>query len=120
MPLGTFSAKIKMALCLNIIRKSDFDDLNKIRKIRNTFAHQLHGLIFDNDPVKSWARSLKFPVEYLSDGGWTVESVLKNNPRQMYIFTCSIFSRVLEDHYLEKAKNVKKALTNIEPLDRGV
>jgi len=63
MPLGTFSAKIKMALCLNIIDEMTFSDLNCIRKIRNEFAHGLHGLTFTADPIRSWCSALQFPED---------------------------------------------------------
>lgn len=40
-PLGTFSSKISLAYCLGLISKQLYDDLEKYRKIRNKFAHEL-------------------------------------------------------------------------------
>jgi hypothetical protein len=38
-PASTFSAKILICYAFGLINKDAFDDLNKIRKIRNKFAH---------------------------------------------------------------------------------
>jgi DNA-binding MltR family transcriptional regulator len=38
-PLNTFSSKIAMAYALSIINKDVYNELEKIRKIRNEFAH---------------------------------------------------------------------------------
>jgi len=114
-PLGTFSAKIKMAFSLNLIPLVIFQDLEVIRKIRNAFAHQLNGLFFSCDPIESLARRLKFPEDYLGDGQWTVESALNDDPRQMFIFSCSVISSLFESYYLERAENVQKTLMSLEP-----
>lgn len=47
-PLSSFSARIKGAYCMGLISKDVFDDLETIREIRNRFAHQLHGLSFED------------------------------------------------------------------------
>lgn len=36
-----------------------YDDLNAIRKIRNKFAHKMHGYTFDEPEIVSWCKSLK-------------------------------------------------------------
>lgn len=38
-PLGTFSARTMAAYSLGLINRSQFDDLERLRKIRNEFAH---------------------------------------------------------------------------------
>lgn len=58
-PLSSFSSRIKVAYCLGLISKSMYDDLNAIRKIRNNFAHQMHGYTFDDPQIVSWCKSLK-------------------------------------------------------------
>jgi len=58
-PLSTFSSRIRAAYCLGLISKKLKDDLNTIRKIRNKFAHQLHGYSFDEPKIVSWCNSLE-------------------------------------------------------------
>jgi DNA-binding MltR family transcriptional regulator len=60
-PLGTFSAKIELAYCLSLIPKSLYRDLHLIRKIRNEFAHGLHGLTFNSDSIKPRCLELETP-----------------------------------------------------------
>jgi mannitol operon repressor len=52
-PLGSFSTKIIMAYCLGLIDKIQFDDLNILKRIRNLFAHGIHGLDFQNEKISS-------------------------------------------------------------------
>src|SRR3989304_1857152 len=49
-PLSTFSAKIRVAYCLRLIHEHEYRDLGRILKIRNRFAHELHGGSFSKDP----------------------------------------------------------------------
>ena len=58
-PLSSFSSRIKTAYCLGLIGKSMYDDLGAIRKIRNKFAHKMHGYTFDEPEIVSWCKSLK-------------------------------------------------------------
>ena len=44
---------------MGLISESMFHDLNIIRKIRNKFAHQMHGYSFDEPEIVSWCNSLK-------------------------------------------------------------
>ncbi len=114
-PLATFSAKTKITFCANIIPKEIYDDINLIRKIRNKFAHELHGINFNTSPVKDWANELKFPTRYIgTTGEHTVESVLKNDPRLKFEFTCSVMSGVISDYYLERTKKIKNFIEQID------
>lgn len=58
-PLSSFSSRIKAAYCLGLLSKGLYDDLNMIKKIRNKFAHKMHGYTFDEPEVVSWCKSLK-------------------------------------------------------------
>ena len=58
-PLSSFSSRIRAAYCLGLIGKSMYDDLDAIRKIRNKFAHKMHGYTFDEPEIVSWCKSLK-------------------------------------------------------------
>jgi DNA-binding MltR family transcriptional regulator len=52
-PLGTFSSRIEMAYRLGEISVKFARDLHLIRKIRNEFAHNIHGCSFDDARVRS-------------------------------------------------------------------
>jgi DNA-binding MltR family transcriptional regulator len=41
-PLGTFSARILAAYSLGLISEEEYDECNRIRLIRNEFAHHIH------------------------------------------------------------------------------
>lgn len=48
-PLGTFSARIRMAHALGLISDEERDHLNMLRKVRNLFAHDFRQKL--DDPV---------------------------------------------------------------------
>jgi DNA-binding MltR family transcriptional regulator len=84
-PLSNFSARIKTAYCLGLITKKEYDDLNLIRKIRNKFAHRLHGYSFDHKEIIDWCNSLKTPIMFKE----AMPELLKSY-RDRYVFTVSM------------------------------
>jgi DNA-binding MltR family transcriptional regulator len=62
-PLSSFSARIKTAYCLGLISKSRYQDLMLIKKIRNKFAHKLHGYSFESKEVVDLCNSLQIPKQ---------------------------------------------------------
>jgi DNA-binding MltR family transcriptional regulator len=56
--LGSFSAKIRLAYVLGLISKSQRDDLNTIKDIRNTFAHSTKFLEFSHQLISKECDSL--------------------------------------------------------------
>lgn len=60
-PVGTLSAKIKMAYALGIISRRFVHDANCIREIRNTFAHAHVHVDFETPAITDAIRELKFP-----------------------------------------------------------
>jgi DNA-binding MltR family transcriptional regulator len=51
--LGTFSSRIKLSYRLGLISEDEYRDLEVIRRIRNTFAHELLNASFDNQSISS-------------------------------------------------------------------
>lgn len=51
-PLNSFSSKIMLTEAFGLISKDEASDLNKIRYIRNEFAHRAHGLSFTDQSIK--------------------------------------------------------------------
>jgi DNA-binding MltR family transcriptional regulator len=58
-PLSTFAAKIKVAYALRLIDKTFRDDLDRVRKIRNVFAHKVKPIHFSHPDVADWCFKLK-------------------------------------------------------------
>lgn len=50
-PLGTFSARIKAAFVLGLIRNDVYRTLELLRKIRNEFAHNWSGVSLDREDI---------------------------------------------------------------------
>jgi DNA-binding MltR family transcriptional regulator len=57
-PLASFSARIGMSYALGFLAPSEMRDVDLIRKIRNDFAHELHGVSFQSSSVASRCREL--------------------------------------------------------------
>jgi DNA-binding MltR family transcriptional regulator len=53
-PLSSFGARIKTAYCLRLIDKLEYEDLKLIQKIRNRFAHKMHGYSFQDPEIIKW------------------------------------------------------------------
>ena len=58
-PLGTFSARMRVAYSLGLLTKDEYDDIKLIKDIRNAFAHQLTGLSFTHEKIASRCQKLK-------------------------------------------------------------
>jgi DNA-binding MltR family transcriptional regulator len=59
-PLGTFSARIKMSYSLGLITKRQHADLDRLRRIRNEFAHSWEPMSFNDQKVASHISALHF------------------------------------------------------------
>lgn len=57
--LGTFSSKIKICYCLNLITKDMYSDFEIIRKIRNLCAHSANKIFFGSKEIVSLTVNLK-------------------------------------------------------------
>jgi DNA-binding MltR family transcriptional regulator len=77
-PLATFSQRIAVAYAFGLIEKWHFDDLERIRKIRNYFAHHPFDGSFEAEDVK---RS----VLALSSYGASPQNYNAADARQVYV-----------------------------------
>lgn len=70
-PLANFSSKIDLAYRIGLISRKLARDLHIVRKIRNTFAHDIYNCDFTNGAVKSRvdeiAKSMKVWTERIHD-----------------------------------------------------
>ena len=99
-PVGSFSAKIRIAHAFDIIGPLVRDDLNLIREIRNAFAHSRIPITFISPEVADACTHLKIPddpsssipqglLAQLSEGG---RSTSKDDPRLRFITACHAIS----------------------------
>lgn len=61
-PLSNFSSKIDMAFRVGLISGKFARDIHIVRKIRNSFAHDIYGCNFNNGKVRSRVRELENSV----------------------------------------------------------
>src|SRR5690554_3598617 len=59
-PLGTFSSRIKAAYALGLITKDQFLDLERLRKIRNEFAHTWKSVSLSKQKVAALIDDMSF------------------------------------------------------------
>jgi DNA-binding MltR family transcriptional regulator len=70
-PLGTFSARIKAAFVLGLMRKDHYEALEILRKIRNEFAHNWEGVSLDREDIRNHVAKLsrsRFEEILIADG----------------------------------------------------
>jgi hypothetical protein len=66
---ATFSAKVDAAFCAGWIGVDLHHDLHVLRRIRNLFAHEIHGLSIKSDRMKSAVNSIRTPGRQFYDWG---------------------------------------------------
>lgn len=104
-PIGTYSARLKLAFTLGLITDIEFHDCNLIRKIRNEFAHKFDlGFSFKNELVKKLCCDFKadFPGK---------QDVYKDEPRILFVISVGLLiSRWLyrEDYVLRHRLKYKE------------
>jgi mannitol operon repressor len=57
--LGSFGARMRAAYCLGLLDKDLYGLLSGIKKVRNAFAHQLHGLTFESPGIANDCKVLR-------------------------------------------------------------
>jgi hypothetical protein len=89
-PLSTFSSRIDMCHRVGLISSKFARDLHIIRRIRNSFAHDIYGCNFENGSIKARIKELENSVTY-SKGIDTIErnDDLLKGTRGMFFFISS-------------------------------
>jgi DNA-binding MltR family transcriptional regulator len=71
-PLATFSAKIRMGFAFEVVNEEMRAELNRLRDIRNAFAHSKYFLKFETQEVSEACSTLSMP--HVETGApWSVE-----------------------------------------------
>jgi mannitol operon repressor len=93
-PVGSFGARIRMVYCLGLLTRRAFDILIVIKRIRNAFAHQLHGLSFaDPEIVRECDKLrsiLKDPPDLVRSGRTAYLSATLSAQLELWAMTTSI------------------------------
>jgi hypothetical protein len=71
-PFREFSTRIRLARALGIIHKSDYDQIEAIRHIRNAFAHTISKITFSTPEIAAYFAD--FQIDWESDPiqPWTI------------------------------------------------
>lgn len=77
-PIGTFSAKINMAYRLGLLSTKLTRDIHLLRKIRNSFAHDVYGCNFENGSVKSRIVELDKSISFIDCANLREHQLIKN------------------------------------------
>lgn len=96
-PLNSFSSKIKMAYVIGLISKKDYNNLIKIKNIRNQFAHELFNCNFNEDKIQKLIMSLSHPPPEIKES---------NDPKMIFCRTVHFLEYVIISR-IEKLKGVK-------------
>lgn len=61
-PIGTFSARTDACFALALIDEDEHAEISLIRKVRNEFAHGLHGTTFQHERIAGYCSGLRSPL----------------------------------------------------------
>ncbi|MES2836898.1 MAG: hypothetical protein V4667_05205 [Bacteroidota bacterium] len=109
-PLANFSSKIDMANRLGLISNKLTRDIHLIRKIRNSFAHDVFGCDFENGSVKGRVLELKKSMMYANHTLKSEEMALLYPGTRGEFLLCTFFilwhlNNLIEDNtHLKEAK----------------
>ena len=84
-PLSAFSARIAMAFYLGKISKSARAELDRIRKIRNEFAHHAQAISFEEPSIADRCRSLAYSYHEK-----------QSPPREHFTASCAALQAMLQ------------------------
>lgn len=107
-PLGTFSARTDACFALGLIDDFEYREIVLVRKIRNEFAHSIHGITFKEEKIAGLCSSLESDLP--KGAGYST-----TDPRFRY--TNSVISLVSRIYYRPEwvAKEKRTIKTWVEP-----
>ncbi len=108
-PLGTFSAKIDMALLTGSITKGIHGELHRVRTIRNSVAHDTEIADLSSGKLKDQCNALRTPKLFTT----TAREKLFVSPRRRFQLTVSS----LETTILRSSLKIKRILTPMPDIE---
>lgn len=109
-PLSSFASRIKMASALQLIPATLVRDLELINRIRNEFAHGLHGMTLSESSVRDRCLGFNTPRELLEWAGVDVGELLGSDPRKWFTMAVGIMVSMMEDELLTLASEVHDSI----------
>ena len=102
-PLGTLSARIKLAFALGLIDAHELNECEIIRKVRNEFAHAVHGLSFADNKVSALCDRLESDLP----GG---RKSFVGKPREMFVnaVVLTVLRLTYRGEYVSKERRTTK------------
>ncbi|MCP5368890.1 MAG: hypothetical protein H6907_21350 [Hyphomicrobiales bacterium] len=95
-PLASLSAKIEVSYCFGLIGPKTREDLNRIKDIRNQFAHsERAGLDFNDDVISGYCQSMFLIDNFGYPLHWPLPTD-RTSPRSRFLHTISLVSSQLE------------------------
>lgn len=107
-PIGTWSAKMKLAHSLGLIDDEMYSRLNLIRKIRNEFAHTWEVVSFEKQNIRQLLLSIPVPA-MLKD--LEAKSLVSTVPRKRFnnIVSCTLIElQYLPEMILREKRTTKR------------
>lgn len=89
-PLGTFSARITISHRLGLIDDALCRTLNIVRRIRNSFAHELRGATLDSGAHRDRIRELAAPLKDNGVFKSFMEHFFQDSPTPRHLFMCVV------------------------------
>ena len=85
-PFSSFSSKILAVYSLGWIDSDIYDDINLVRRIRNVFAHKLHGIDLESPKIRKLIDEFKIPSRHCYD--WNeLQAVATVDGKGVILFT---------------------------------
>lgn len=108
-PLATFSSRINMVFRLGLISNEFARSLHLVRRIRNSFAHELSGVSLTSGAHKDRIRELVMPIQQTSAFKHILKEYYdeKSDPASLFRATVGLMALRLEGLF--------EALQTIEP-----
>lgn len=120
-PLSSLYGKSGLAYCLGLITQGQLEDIRAINKIRNHFAHKLHGASFGDASIQQRVSQITPYKRFLSSDD--VDSPRKqfNAAVSMLAYSLAVESSRTQHRQAKKAKSVSELLKElVSPQSKGL
>jgi len=94
--LATLSAKADLAFGMGILSEWEWKNLDRIRRVRNHFAHELRAGSFDEQPINQHCGALLMSEYGRAKGDG------EPDPRSAFVTTCGLLAALLSARRLER------------------
>lgn len=91
----------KLAYGLGLTSKQELEDIDKIQKVRNQFAHELLRVKFENDDIKDFCSKLTTPDDFMTNA-------IELAPRSRFTVAVVALSVILEQRREEARRQQRR------------